>query len=199
MIPVLRGIFYQSEGFPLTGYSVPACVGRWAWPGQKNCRRAVVGVIFPNARFSKEKLHKTMFCEEFKEYQWFSEGELPNLQRIYINVWFLYSYGIFIYMEILMKKWISHIWLLCELHALCSCRPHCAVATGPGTCVGTTGVLCPVSRCWLPEEKWASSGKLEENKAQSGKIQEQRGPNIGKVNRMRAIYKKLCFSREFKE
>ena len=58
---------YQSEGFPLTGYFVPACVGIWAWPGQKNCRRAaavvvaVVGVILLNARFSKEKLHKMMF------------------------------------------------------------------------------------------------------------------------------------------
>ena len=186
MIPVSS---CQSEGFPLTGYFVPACVGRWAWPGQKNCRRvAAVGVIFPNARFSKEKLHKTMFCEEFKECQWFSEGELPNLQIIYINVWFLYSYGIFIYSEILMKKWISRIWLLCELHALCSCRPHCAVATGPGTCVG---VPCPVSGCWLTEEKWASSGKLEENKAQSGQIQEQRGSNIGKVIRTRAIYREV--------
>ena len=67
----VNNLSYQSEGFPLTGYFVPACVGRWAWPGQKNCRRAAaaVGVIFPNARFSKEKLHKTMFCEEFKEYQ----------------------------------------------------------------------------------------------------------------------------------
>ena len=57
---------HQSEGFPLTGYFVPACVGIWAWPGQKNCRRAavvvaVVGVILLNARFSKEKLHKMMF------------------------------------------------------------------------------------------------------------------------------------------
>ena len=59
------GTLHQSEGFPLTGYFVPACVGRWAWPGQKNCRRAVavavVGVIFLNARFSEEKLHKMMF------------------------------------------------------------------------------------------------------------------------------------------
>ena len=57
---------YQSEGFPLTGYFVPACVGRWAWPGLKNCRRAAaaaaaVGVIFLNARISKERLHKVMF------------------------------------------------------------------------------------------------------------------------------------------
>ena len=62
---------YQSEGFPLTGYFVPACVGGWAWPGQKNCRRvavvavavvvAVVGVIFLSAMFDKEKLHKIMF------------------------------------------------------------------------------------------------------------------------------------------
>ena len=68
---------HQSEGFPLTGYFVPACVGIWAWPGQKNCRRAVVvavvvvgvgvGVIFLNARFSKEKLQKMRFCKEFKE------------------------------------------------------------------------------------------------------------------------------------
>ena len=67
----VNNLSYQSEGFPLTGYFVPACVGRWAWPGQKNCRRVAVavGVIFPNDRFSKEKLHKTMFCEEFKECQ----------------------------------------------------------------------------------------------------------------------------------
>ena len=51
----------QSEGFPLTGYFVPACVGRWAWPGQTNCRRVAVGVIFLSARFAREKLHKTMF------------------------------------------------------------------------------------------------------------------------------------------
>ena len=66
----VNNLSYQSEGFPLTGYFVPACVGRWAWPGQENCQRvAAVGVKFPNARFSKEKLHKTMFCEEFKECQ----------------------------------------------------------------------------------------------------------------------------------
>ena len=55
---------YQSEGFPLTGYFVPACVGRWARPGQKNCRRAVVvvaGVNLLSASFTKEKLHKMMF------------------------------------------------------------------------------------------------------------------------------------------
>ena len=63
---------HQSEGFPRTGYFVPACVGIWAWPGQKNCRRAAavvvvvgvvvgVAVIFLNARFSKEKLHKIRF------------------------------------------------------------------------------------------------------------------------------------------
>ena len=60
MIPALIGDFYQSEGFPRTGYFVPVCVGRWDWPGQQNCRRvvAVVGVIFLSARFSQEKLHK---------------------------------------------------------------------------------------------------------------------------------------------
>ena len=167
----VNNLSYQSEGFPLTGYFVPACVGRWAWPGQKNCRRTVVGVIFPNARFSKEKLHKTMFCEEFKECQWFSEGELPNLQRIYINVWFLYSYGIFIYMEILMKKWISHIWLLCELHALCSCRPRCAVATGPGTCVGycarypAAGLL---KKSELRQENWRKTRLSQEKSRNRG-------------------------------
>ena len=60
----INNLSYQSEGFPLTGYFVPACVGRWPWPGQKNCRRvvvAVVGVTFLNARFSKEKLHEIMF------------------------------------------------------------------------------------------------------------------------------------------
>ena len=61
-----NNLSYQSEGFPLTGYFVPACVGRWAWPGLKNCRRvvvvvAVVGVIFLNDRISKERLHKVMF------------------------------------------------------------------------------------------------------------------------------------------
>ena len=62
----VNNLYYQSEGFPLTGYFVPACVGRWPWPGQKNCRRVVavvvvVGVTFLNARFSKEKLHEIMF------------------------------------------------------------------------------------------------------------------------------------------
>ena len=64
----VNNLSYQSEGFPLTGYFVPACVGRWAWPGQKNCRRVVVvavvvvvGVIFLSAMFSKEKLHKIKF------------------------------------------------------------------------------------------------------------------------------------------
>ena len=59
----VNNLSYQSEGFPRTGYFVPACVGRWAWPGQKNCRRVVVvvGVIFLSARFSQEKLHKMMF------------------------------------------------------------------------------------------------------------------------------------------
>ena len=59
----VNNLSYQSEGFPLGGYFVPACVGRWAWPGQKNCRRVavVVGVIFLSARFSQEKLHKIMF------------------------------------------------------------------------------------------------------------------------------------------
>ena len=58
---------YQSEGFPLTGYFVPARVGIWAWPSQKNCRRgaavgvAVVAVIFLSAGFAKEKLYKMMF------------------------------------------------------------------------------------------------------------------------------------------
>ena len=60
----INNLPYQSEGFPLTGYFVPACVGIWAWASQKNCRRVVaaaVGVSFLNARFSKEKLHKMMF------------------------------------------------------------------------------------------------------------------------------------------
>ena len=41
----VNNLSYQSEGFPLTGYFVPACVGRWAWPGQKNCRRVAVAVV----------------------------------------------------------------------------------------------------------------------------------------------------------
>ena len=62
---------YQSEGFPLTGYFVPACVGIWVWPSQKNCRRAAVvvvvvvgvavGVIFLSAVFAKEKLYEMLF------------------------------------------------------------------------------------------------------------------------------------------
>ena len=60
----VNNLSHQSEGFPLTGYFVPACVGRWDWPGQQNCRRvvavAVVGVIFLSARFSQEKFHKMM-------------------------------------------------------------------------------------------------------------------------------------------
>ena len=35
-----------------------------------------------------------------------------------MNVWFLYSDGIFIYIEILEKKWISHGWLPSGLHTL---------------------------------------------------------------------------------
>ena len=69
----VNNLYYQSEGFPLTGYFVPACVGRWAWPGQKNCRHVVVavvvGVIFLSDRFSKETYTKLWFCEEFKEQQ----------------------------------------------------------------------------------------------------------------------------------
>ena len=59
----VNNLSYQSEGLPLTGYFVPACVVRWAWPGQQNCRRVVVavGVISLSARFSQEKLHKMMF------------------------------------------------------------------------------------------------------------------------------------------
>ena len=62
----IDNLSYQSEGFPLTGYFVPACVGRWAWPGQKNCRRVVgvgvgVGVNLLGASFTKEKLPKMMF------------------------------------------------------------------------------------------------------------------------------------------
>ena len=62
----VNNLSYQSEGFPLTGYFVPACVGRWAWSGQKNCRRAAVvvavvaGVNLLSASFTKEKLHKMM-------------------------------------------------------------------------------------------------------------------------------------------
>ena len=58
---------HQSEGFPLTGYFVPACVGRWAWPGQRSGRRVVVvvvaavGVIFLSDRFARERLHKMVF------------------------------------------------------------------------------------------------------------------------------------------
>ena len=60
----VNNLSYQSEGFPLTGYFVPACVGRWAWPGQKNCRRvavAAVGVNLLSASFTREKLPKMMF------------------------------------------------------------------------------------------------------------------------------------------
>ena len=58
----INNLYYQSEGFPLTGYFVPACVGIWAWPGQTNCRRvvavAVVGVIFLNARLIRKSYTK---------------------------------------------------------------------------------------------------------------------------------------------
>ena len=63
----VNNLSHLSEGFPLTGYFAPACVGIWAWTGQKNCRRvaavvvAAVGVTFLNARFSKQKLQKIMF------------------------------------------------------------------------------------------------------------------------------------------
>ena len=56
----VNNLSYQSEGFPLTGYFVPACVVRWARPGRQNCRQTV-GVNFLNARFNKEKLQKSMF------------------------------------------------------------------------------------------------------------------------------------------
>ena len=68
-IEKINNLSYQSEGFPLTGYFVPACVGIWAWPGQKNCRRVavvVVGVNLLNARFSKEKLRKIVFLLIFQ-------------------------------------------------------------------------------------------------------------------------------------
>ena len=75
---------HQSEGFPRTGYFVPACVVRWAWPGQQNCRRvvAVVGVIFLSARFSQEKLHKMMF---FVENSRNSNDLVKENSRIYIE------------------------------------------------------------------------------------------------------------------
>ena len=41
----VNNLSYQSEGFPLTGYFVPACVERWGWSGQKNCRRVVAVAV----------------------------------------------------------------------------------------------------------------------------------------------------------
>ena len=61
----VNNLSYQSEGFPLTGYFVPACVGRWAWPGRQSSLDAVAAAVaavnFLGARFSKEKLHKITF------------------------------------------------------------------------------------------------------------------------------------------
>ena len=56
----VNNLSYQSEGFPLTGYFVPACVGRWAGSGSKNRRRIVGsgGVNFLSARASKQKYAK---------------------------------------------------------------------------------------------------------------------------------------------
>ena len=31
----LNGGYYQSEGFPLTGYFIPGRVGSWVWPSSK--------------------------------------------------------------------------------------------------------------------------------------------------------------------
>ena len=53
---------YQSEGCPRRGYFFPVRVGRWGWPGHQSYWHvvvaAVVGVISPNARFSKEQLER---------------------------------------------------------------------------------------------------------------------------------------------
>ena len=57
----INNLSYQSEGVPLTGYFVPACVGIWAWASQKNCRRVVaaaVGVSLPNARVIRKSYTK---------------------------------------------------------------------------------------------------------------------------------------------
>ena len=64
----INNLSYQSEGFPLTGYFVPACIGIWAWPGQKNCRRVaaaavVVGVIFLDARLIRKVTQNDVFVE----------------------------------------------------------------------------------------------------------------------------------------
>ena len=70
----VNNLSYQSEGFPLTGYFVPACVGRWAWSGQKNCRRAVaaataavVGVIWKMPKYKEIHTFPKWACLKFPE------------------------------------------------------------------------------------------------------------------------------------
>ena len=64
-------IFIEVSDYP---HGIFGPWARWSrglarWESCRRAAAAAVGVIFPNARFSKEKLHKTMFCEEFKEHQ----------------------------------------------------------------------------------------------------------------------------------
>ena len=77
----VNNLSYQSEGFPLTGYFVPACVGRWAWPGQKNCRRAVaavaVGVIWKMPKYEEMHTFSKMGMSQISRNVYFSEIKAP--------------------------------------------------------------------------------------------------------------------------
>ena len=118
---------------------------------------------------------KWCFCWEFKEEQWFSEGELPNLHRIYMHVWFLYSYGIFIYMEILVNKWISHRWLLSGLHTLWEVGQPVAWTQGLADACGSW--LRPGDRIHgFPQE----TGFRGEKSRKWVKIQDQEDPILEK-------------------
>ena len=79
----VNNLSYQSEGFPLTGYFVPACVGRWAWPGRQNCRRAVaiavavVGVIWKMPKYMKMQTFSKMGMSEISRNVYLSEIKAP--------------------------------------------------------------------------------------------------------------------------
>ena len=121
---VILNVFIRVRGFPLRDILSLRALGDGLGQGREIVGASSSSPPPPSASFSEvlgllgKSCTKWCFCGEFKEQQWFNEGELLNLHRIDMNVWFLYSYGIFIYMEILLKKWISQKWLLCGLHTL---------------------------------------------------------------------------------
>ena len=66
----VNDLSYQNEGFPLMGYFVPACVGRWAWSGSKNCRRVAAAVVVANflsASLNQEEYTESFFCRKYRE------------------------------------------------------------------------------------------------------------------------------------